>query len=153
MSASFLTNNNVAQTNQEKFKPEAQTQMNSGKYGEAIDLLNKYISAFPQRADGYNLRGLCYEKQKQYELSVYDFRSAKKLKPENTEINNNLKRTTDAWYSLLYNKIEGYKREIAINPEKAVNYLNIGKCYKNLGNWKEAENWYDEYFKERRSLT
>lgn len=150
----FIFNiNSVAQTNQEKFKFEAQNQMSSGKYGEAIDLLNKYISAFPQRADGYNLRGLCFEKQKQYELAVYDFRSARKLEPNNSEINNYLKRTTDAWYSLLYNKIEGYKREIAINPDKAVNYLNIGKCYKNLGNWKEAENWYDEYLKKEKAST
>lgn len=28
-----------------------------------------------------------------------------------------------------------------------MNYLEIGKSYKNLGNWDEAESWYDKYLK------
>jgi tetratricopeptide (TPR) repeat protein len=133
--------------NNSPLKTEAQKQMQAGRYGEAIDLLNRYISAFPQRADGYNLRGLCNEKRAQYEQAVYDFRSARKLEPNNKEINKNLSRTTDAWYKLLYNKIEGHKREIAINPNVPRNYLEIGKSYKNLGEWETAEVWYDEYLK------
>jgi len=126
-------------------KIEATREMQSGRYGEAIDLLNKYISAHPQQADGYNLRGLCNEKRKQYEFAVYDYRSARKLEPENKEINSNLTRATQSWYSLLYNNIEGYKREIAINPKDPTNYLEIGKAYKNLGQWAVAEEWYDKY--------
>src|SRR5690606_38738306 len=41
----------------------------------------------------------------------------------------------------------GHKREIAINPNVPVNYLEIGKSYKNLGEWATAEVWYDEYLK------
>ena len=119
--------------------------MESGRYGEAIDLLNKYISAKPQQAEGYNLRGLCYERRAQYEYAVYDFRSARKLDSKNPDINSNLKRTTDTWYSILYNNIEGYRREIAINPNDPQNYLQIGKAYKNLGEWLTAEEWYDKY--------
>lgn len=126
-------------------KSEALKEIQAGRYGEAIDLLNRYISARPQEAEGYNLRGLCFEKRAQYEMSVYDFRSARKLKPDNKEILLNLSRTTDAWYKLLYNKIEGHKREIALNSKKPINYLEIGKCYKNLGEWITAENWYDKY--------
>ena len=129
----------------DELKTEALQHMKSGRYGEAINLLNNYISAKPQQADGYNLRGLAYEHRGQYEQAVYDFRSAKKLEPENSEINENLNRTTNAWYKLIYNEIEGYKREIAINPSKPVNYLQIGKSYKNLGEWAEAESWYDKY--------
>jgi tetratricopeptide (TPR) repeat protein len=126
-------------------KNEAKRQMLVGRYGEAIDLLNRYVSACPQKADGYNLRGVCYQKREQYEMAVYDFRLARKLQPDNSEINKNLTETTDAWYKLLYNKIEGHKREIAIYPHKPVNYLEIGKSYKNLGNWLIAEDWYDKY--------
>jgi tetratricopeptide (TPR) repeat protein len=126
-------------------KNEAKSEMLLGKYGEAIDLLNRYVSACPQKADGYNLRGVCYEKRGQYEMAVYDFRLARKLQPDNSEINKNLTETTDVWYKFLYNKIEGHKREIEINPQKPVNYLEIGKCYKNLGDWLIAEGWYDKY--------
>ncbi len=130
---------------------QALKEMKSEKFGEAIQLLDRYISAYPQKAEGYNLRGLCYERRGQFEYAVYDYRSARKLEPNNKEINENLSRTTKAWYELLYNEIEGYKREIAINPNKPVNYLEIGKCYKNLGDWAEAEIWYDEYLKREKA--
>ncbi len=129
----------------EDLKTEALAHMKTGRYGEAIDLLNNYISARPQQADGYNLRGLAYEYRGQYEQAVYDFRSARKLEPENSDINNNLIKATQQWYKLIYNEIEGYKREIALNPSLPVNYLQIGKSYKNLGEWAEAELWYDKY--------
>ncbi len=134
-----------AQSAVDAMKAEAQRDMQVSRFGEAIDLLNKYISARPQQADGYNLRGLCYEKRQQYEYAVYDYRSARKLESNNKEINENLERATKTWYTLLYNDIEGYKREIAINPNKPDNYLAIGKCYKNLGQWPVAEVWYDKY--------
>ena len=134
-----------AQRRTDTFKLQGQKKMLVGRYGEAIDLLNKYISANPQKADGYNLRGLCFEKRKVYEYAVYDFKSARKLQPQSKQINTNLARATAAWRALLYNNIEGYKREIAIDPSIAVNYLNIGKSYKHLGKWGLAEEWYDKY--------
>lgn len=141
---SVLTN---AQNNAEAFKSQALIQMQIGKYGEAIELLNRYITAFPQRYDGYHLRGLCYEKREQYELSVYDLKTALKLTPPNTSVSKDLDRVIKAWYALLYNKIEGHKREIAIDPSKPINYLEIGKCYNHLGQFALAEEWYDEYLK------
>ena len=126
---------------------EAIRQMAIGKYGEAIDLLNKVVSANPQEVEGYNLRGLSYEKRDQLEQAVYDFRAARKIAPNNPEVAKNLARATKNWYDELYQKIEGHRREIAINPAKPVNYLEIGKCYKNLGQWATAEEWYDEYLK------
>ena len=126
---------------------EAIRQMAIGKYGEAIDLLNKVVSANPQEVEGYNLRGLSYEKRDQLEQAVYDFRAARKIAPNNQEVAKNLARATKNWYDELYQKIEGHRREIAINPAKPINYLEIGKCYKNLGQWTTAEEWYDEYLK------
>jgi Flp pilus assembly protein TadD len=143
-STSLYSQNN----NSSNFKTEALQLISSGRYGEAIDILNKYVSANPNSAEGFNLRGICYEKRGNYESAVYDFRTAKKLKPNDDEISSNLNRTTSNWYKILFNKIEGHKREIAINPNIAKNYLEIGKCYKNLGNWSEAEIWYDIYLEK-----
>lgn len=135
--------------NLNQIKKEALSLMNSSRYGEAIDLWNKYVSENPHLAEGFNLRGLCYEKRGSYDLAVNDYRTAKKLEPKNQEIISNLNRATNDWYKLLYNKIEGYKREIAVNPDMALNYLEIGKCYKDLGDWKEAETWYDIYLEKQ----
>lgn len=129
-------------------KNEAISLMNNSRFGEAIDLLNKYVSENPNRADGFNLRGVCYERRGNFEYAVYDYRTAKKLSPNDKEITSNLNRATQDWYKLLFNKIEGHKREIAINPNTALNYLEIGKCYKNLGEWNEAEIWYDLYLEK-----
>ena len=134
-----------AQSQSDKFKRAAIINMDSGRFGEAIDLLNKFISSNPQNPEGYYLRGVCYESQGQYEYSVYDLRSAAKIDSRDKKITTALNRVTNVWYTQLYNKIEGHKREIALLPQKAINYLEIGKCYKNLGKWNEAEAWYDKY--------
>ncbi len=148
LSVVFLFSFNLfAQQLTDRLKTEAVEQMKYGRYGEAIDLLNRFISAEPQNPEGYNLRGVCYELRKRYEMAVYDFRSALKLNPKNIKYNSNLQRAIDAWNALLLNNIIGYKREIAINPATPINYLEIGKCCKNLGEWKKAEDWYDEYLK------
>ncbi|HLG31491.1 MAG TPA: tetratricopeptide repeat protein [Ignavibacteriaceae bacterium] len=143
----FSTSILLAQSPTEILRIEAQHYMENGQFGEAIDLLNRYISANPQNPVGYNLRGLCYEKRAQYELSVYDFRSAIKLDSKNSDYHENIKRNTEVWNTQIRNNIIGYNREIALNPNRAVNYLEMGKCYKNLGDWAEAEKWYDEYLK------
>ena len=136
-----------AQNRSETLKRQAMQLMQDGRYGEAIDLLNKYVTANPRIAEGYNLRGLCFEKSIQYQYAVLDFRRAIKLDPNNSEIQRNLDRVIKIWHQILYKQIEGYKREIAINPDNPFNYLEIGKDYRWLELWKLAENWYDEYLK------
>lgn len=136
-----------AQNSIELLKVEATRHMASGRYGEAIDLLNRYIAAKPTKSDGLHLRGLSYEKRAQYEYAVFDLRQASKIDPKNAVIAKDLSRVETTWHRLLRKKIEGHKREIKINPEIPLNYLEIGKSHKHLGEWLEAENWYDEYIK------
>jgi len=131
--------------NYEAIKRQAITHMKNNKYAEAIDLLNKFIAANPREPEGYNLRGLCYEKRQVYKYALLDFRRAIHLEPNNKEYKKNLERIISIWYPLLYKKIEGHKREIAINPNSAFDYLEIGKSYRWLEQWKNAEIWYDKY--------
>jgi Flp pilus assembly protein TadD len=137
-----------AQPSNESLRLEALTNISKGKYGEAIELLNRFISANPQNPEGFNLRGTSFEKRGLYEQAVYDYRSALKLDPNNLEYKSNLSRTTEEFRKILYNTIAGYKREIAINPSKAGNYLEVGKSYKKLGEWFESEKWYDDYLRK-----
>ena len=135
----------AAQNRSEELKRKAIQKMQVGRFGEAIDLLNKYISANARKADGYNLRGLSFEKRIQYVNAILDFRRAVKLKPNNTEYKKNSSRTITTWHKILRKRIEGFKREIAINPSNPFNYLEIGKSYRWLEEWKNAEIWYDKY--------
>ena len=130
---------------EEGLKREAISHMNAGRYGEAIDLLNKYISANPRVAEGYNLRALSAEKRSEYERAVLDFRRAIALEPGIQQYKENLARVIQIWYALLRKKIEGHEREIAINPANPFNYLEIGKSYRHMEEWLTAEEWYDKY--------
>ena len=143
----FTSINVNAQQRSIKLKQAAIHHMKVGRYGEAINLLNKYISANPRVAQGYNLRGLSYEARSQYKQAVLDFRRALKLDPKNSEIKQNLDRTIKVWYKILRKNIIGYKREIAIDPSNPYNYLEIGKANRWLENWDLAEEWYDKYLK------
>jgi len=134
-----------AQNNSEGLKRRAIQKMQAGRFGEAIDLLNKYIAKNARKAEGYNLRGLSFEKRTQYVNAILDFRRAHKLKPNNAEYKKNLDRTITVWHKILRKRIEGFKREIAIDPSNAFNYLEIGKSYRWLEEWKNAEIWYDKY--------
>lgn len=129
----------------ERLHDEALLNIQQGRYGEAIKLLNRYISANPQVPEGFSRRGFCYESRAQFEMAIYDYRSALKLEPDNKEYKSNLNRTIEEFNKQLYNYIKGYKREIAINPSAGINYLEIGRNYKRLGEWQEAEKWYDEF--------
>ncbi|MBN1299701.1 MAG: hypothetical protein JW995_00660 [Melioribacteraceae bacterium] len=124
---------------------QALQHMRNKKYGEAIDLLNIYISKYAQDAEGYNLRGLCHQRRLVYENALFDFRRARKLEPGNQEYARNEQRLRAEWNPILYDRIAGYKREIAINPKYPFNYLEIGKAYRWLEEWETAEYWYDEY--------
>jgi tetratricopeptide (TPR) repeat protein len=126
-------------------KESAINQINDKKYSEAIDLLNKYISSVPRDTDGYTLRGTCFENIGQYQNAVLDLRRAVKLDGNNTTARVVLARTEDLWHKQLRKKILGHQREIAISPYTAVNYLEIGKSYRWLEEWQNAEDWYDSY--------
>ncbi|MGE5679811.1 MAG: tetratricopeptide repeat protein [Bacillota bacterium] len=143
MQASYAQSGGVS----EQLKRESLVHIRNGRFGEAIDLLNKYVAANPRQAEGLKLRALCFEKRGQFGEAVLDLRRALKLAPNNKEIQQNLARVEKAWYPALYKKIEGHRREIAINANAGVNYLEIGKCMKDLGKWEDAETWYDEFLK------
>jgi len=142
-----LTSTIQGQNRLDALKRQGQYLMREGRYEEAVDQLNKYIAANPRIAEGYHLRGLCFEKRIQYQYSVLDLRRARRLDPANNEIKQDLDRVIAVWHKLLYQKIDGHKRDIAIDPNYAFSYLEIGKSYRWLEEWRNAEDWYDEYLK------
>lgn len=130
---------------QPELKKQAISYMNSGRYGEAIELFNKYIPQNPQDHEAYNLRGTCYEKRGQFEEAITDYRRAAKLQPNNTTYANNVERIRNQWNEIINRRIEGYKRDLVRNPNNYDTYLKIASSYRDLEKYEEAEKWYDEY--------
>ncbi len=143
----FACANTPAQNTGSTLKRDALKHLQSGRYGEAIQLLNKYIAQNPGASDGYNLRGLCFENRSQLNNAVLDFRKGAQLSPHDKEIQRNLARVESALRISIEKKIEGHKRELARNPNSANEYLEIARLHSDNGGWKEAEGWYDEYVK------
>ncbi len=141
----FFTAFTNAQNKGGSLKELAISHMAAERFGEAIDLLNKYISQHPQEAEGYYLRGTCYWKRLQYPYAALDLKRAVRLAPKNKTYRNDLQKLKKIWYAILRKKIDGYKREIAIDPSVAKNYLEIGKAYRQMEQFKLAEEWYDKY--------
>lgn len=109
----FIFNGNLFSQSaiQEALKREAISHMNAGRYGEAIDLLNKYISANPRLAEPRNLLGLSHEARTEYEAAVLSFRRAIRLDPNVREYKDNLARVIAVWYALLRKKLKVTKEK------------------------------------------
>ena len=115
------------------YKRTAVAHMKAGRYGEAIDQLNKYIAANPQEAEGYNLRGICWEKRQQYAEGRLDYRRAVALETrdanKHAEYQNNLQHLIDIWYPIL-NKAEQWydeylKRDDNASPDEIIRYSEV----------------------------
>lgn len=136
-----------SQNRLDSLRSQALFLMTEGRFEEAIVQLNKFVAANPCLAEGYHTRGLCYEKRTQYQYSVLDLRRARRLDPDNDKIKEDLNRVIAVWYKMLYQNIDRFNRDILINPNYAFSYLEIGKSYRWLEEWKKAEESYDEYLK------
>ncbi|MBG9455987.1 hypothetical protein ABE61_18565 [Lysinibacillus sphaericus] len=62
---------------------KAEVLVKNNDYGSAIDVYNKILGIEPDQERAYNLRGICYALDKQFEIALEDFNKAIKLKPFN----------------------------------------------------------------------
>ncbi|MEN8191745.1 MAG: tetratricopeptide repeat protein [Bacteroidota bacterium] len=127
------------------YKTAAKTQMVSGKYSEAINLLNKHVSSKPRDAEGYALRAECYDNIDQHYNAVLDWEKSTKLDPENSDFKSNYIKSKKTLDANLNKKIKGHERELAIDPSASENYLEIGKAYMQIEDYEKAEEYYDKY--------
>ncbi|NOX67476.1 MAG: tetratricopeptide repeat protein, partial [Chlorobi bacterium] len=141
----ILVGSNIILSQESGIISAAKVQMEEGKYSEAIDLLNNYISAEPRRAEGYALRAECYDNTGQYYKAVLDWEKATKLDPTNQVLQSNLAKSKAILNNNLQEKIKGHERELAIDPSASGNYLAIGKAYKQMEDYPKAEKYYDKY--------
>jgi tetratricopeptide (TPR) repeat protein len=137
----------TAQNDPVSLKREAARNMSAGRFGEAITLLDRYLQQKPGDADGYRLRARCYQSRSRLESAVDDLRKAVGLDPGNGELKAELDRVTASLRTKVESQIDGYKRELARNPNAVDPYLQIGKAYRSINDLRSAEQWYDEYLR------
>lgn len=143
-----VTGISQGQEQAQTFLNQAKGHMQAGRYGEAITLLNRYIALKPRDFTGYHQRALCYEQRTQYENAEIDLERAIKLDPDNAQLRKDYARVREVWFAQLDKKIAGHKREIAIDPNIAQNYVEIAKSYAHKEEWQNSEDWYDRFFEK-----
>jgi tetratricopeptide (TPR) repeat protein len=137
----------TAQNDPASVKREAVRNMTAGRFGEAITLLDRYLQLKPEDAEGYRLRGKCYQSRGQLENAVEDLRKAASLDPENGELGKEVGRAAETLRTKVETQIDGYKRELARNPNAVDPYLQIAKAYRSIDDFRAAEQWYDGYIR------
>ncbi|MFA7229230.1 MAG: hypothetical protein WC061_09350, partial [Melioribacteraceae bacterium] len=101
-----------------EFKRYGEIYLKEGRYQEAINLLNFYISANPKSADGYYLRGLSYEQIKQYNHSVMDLSQAESLNSDDQDIGNDLDRVVRKLYEGLSGNNKTILNDSIVNTDR-----------------------------------
>lgn len=124
---------------------QAKDHIDAGRYGEAIELLNRYITQNPRNAEGYYLRAKSYENRGHFQNSIYDYRIAIKLAPDNQQYAQEYQITLSTFHDQLDKKIAGLRRELAIDPNKSETYLEIGKAYKAKEEYEPAYDYYKQF--------
>ncbi len=137
----------AAQTDMVSLKREAAKNMSAGRYGEAITLLDRYLQSRPADADAYRLRARCYQSRSRPENAVEDLRRALALEPTNADTKAELDRLIAGLRASVETRIDGYKRELARNPNAADPYLQMARAYRTINDLAAAEQAYDEYFR------
>lgn len=132
------------------YKTEAEKLYRANRLEEAVKSINKYISENPDDAEGLFIRANCYEDKEDYENAILDYARSLKLSPNNPEYSYRLAQVKEINRNLQIERIEGFEREIEIDPNVPGNYLGIARSYKSMEEWENSEIWYDKYLKLER---
>ncbi len=95
------------------------------RYTEALDMANRLVSQYPDRAEAYAARAGIEKEQGMVGLSLYDYEQALRLSPENTEYRIDY---VDAL--LLEKRKKDARRELDILVTKGISKVSLSNLYK-----------------------
>lgn len=91
----------------------------------------------------YYSKGLVYFTQKDYDNALVYFNKALLINSEH-EVYNYFIASVYFEKEEWEHAIEWYKKEIVVNPESAMSYIYMSICYKNIGNQKLSDYFFEE---------
>jgi protein O-GlcNAc transferase len=129
-----------------------------GLVNDALELAQKLIKKYPDKAILFNICGVCYRSLNKLNLALECFNKAIELKPDYIEVNFNLGVTLQEQGNL-NTAIKSYKNALLFNPKYVEAFNNMGICFKDLGQTEEAISCFDnalsinsEYVEARNNL-
>lgn len=100
----------------------------AGQTDQALETLKKLTNLFPTAAILFNIEGVCYANQQQFDIAISSYKQAIKIQPDYTEVHYNL--------GVAFNNagtpnqaISSYKRALEINPDYPEAHYNLGVIY------------------------
>jgi tetratricopeptide (TPR) repeat protein len=120
------------------------------KYDDAEKLYLEILKKEPRNYEAHNNLGLVYWKLNKPNEAIKEYKTAVNINPEqyNAFLNfGNFYRLSIKSYELA---IENYQKTLKLKPSESVKatvYYGLGISYKELGRYKEAITYFDEYLK------
>jgi tetratricopeptide (TPR) repeat protein len=115
------------------------------KYDDAINYIQKAITADSTRLEGYNTLGylyLQYSKDPQKAIAV--FKQMVNVKPDNANSYDSL--GDGYFHAKIYDEaLSSYKKALEINPTFFPSMFNLGRVYDTMNNKQDAVKWYKKY--------
>ncbi len=118
----------------------------AGQTDQALEILKKLTQLFPTAAILFNIQGVCYANQQQFDVAISSYQQAVKIQPDYTEVHynlgvafNNVGTPTQA--------ISSYKRALEINPDYPEAHYNLGVIYSSQRELSTAISHYQQAIK------
>ena len=108
-----------------------------GRYDDAIPVYSKALEAFPDRAEIYYKRGVCYENLKLPDKAIEDYTKCLQLDPQNSDAINN-KGVVLAQVGKFDEAIQQFSLLVNQFPDNVLARRNRGLCQHDLGRFDEA---------------
>ena len=106
---------------------EAKVALATGRYSNALEILNQVIQKNPHNSFAMLSRGWTYRLMKNYSSAEADFQQALKLDPQNANTYNNLGLLLND-QKKLDEAISAYRKAIELDPKVADVYYNLGNA-------------------------
>lgn len=116
-----------------------------GLYFEAINLAERELEHNPQNVNGLKLIGKSYYKIGDFENAVVTLEKARKLAPEDSEVNQLLDKVYQTKRKQLESTINQYSNYLIRHPADDNYRLKLARAYKEIGNFTKAQIEYEIY--------
>lgn len=111
--------------------------LQSGNYGNAVDLIEKALILNPGNSDAHYNLGAAYSKLKKFDEAVENYHKALAIQPDFGVAHNNLGSALQD-LGKLDEAVESFHKALAYDPDNVRAHNNLGNAFKNLGQLDEA---------------
>ena len=126
----------------------AETAINEGRYGEALNILQTIITPETTDIQLYLLRARAYEGREEYRRAIADYQRVLELDPGNENADTGLRRARSRYTQLTRGDLESLRRLVVTNPNNLQFRLQYADALFESGLFEDATTQYEAYLEQ-----